>query len=294
MDDLDDLEVTEFITDTEEQDSLDEHIDSEQKIRNQQLWLSFQNAASCITKLYKDRSQPWVPFQNAASNLTTLYKDCIESQKRFARLGYQAGRRKRIRDLNSMLKRRRAAISASSAIKQHSNETIANNANLSFRQQHKSNVDSILDVKQLNLCSDEPSQLSMHSQIQHDLDHHNVQDLNQLSQVTQSSNLASTITSQSQTTICNNEDDLLTFQQALTQPVAKNTRSSPQTNRRHIPGNNQGLLNSRSSLFEQAKSEEDRLRELNQFLSDEYYRHVGSKKRSCSSHGGNSIKRVRD
>lgn len=109
MDDLEDLQASEFVTDTEDQDSLDEKIDAEQRLRNQQLWASFQNAACCITKLYKDRTQanvsPWDPFQHAASNLTTLYKDCIESQRRFARIGYQVGRRRQMRDFNWLIKK---------------------------------------------------------------------------------------------------------------------------------------------------------------------------------------------
>lgn len=111
MDDLDDIHKSEFVTDTDDQDSLDEKIDSEQRMRNHQLWLSFQNAACCITQLYHERSQtnipPWVPFQNAASNLTSLYRDCLESQKRFAKIGYQIGRRKRMRDFNKSIKKRK-------------------------------------------------------------------------------------------------------------------------------------------------------------------------------------------
>lgn len=290
MDDLDELEVSEFVTDNEDQDSLDEKIDSEQKIRNQQLWTSFQNAASCITKLYKDRSQPWVPFQNAASNLTTLYRDCIESQKRFARIGYQAGRRKRIKEIKKLLKKHNANINVANTTTQQQNSEQCHVDNLKYmgsvdgnatdqvsRRRPKSNVDSILDVKQLNLCGDESTNC--------------MQNNSNLDQLAQGQNLKQNSNSiNNHQALGNNEDDLLTFQQALAQPMFKSVKSSPPSSRRHNPYN---MYDTRTQL-EQAKSEEDRLQELNQFLSDEYHRHVGSKKRSCTSHGGSSIKRMRD
>lgn len=280
MDDLDDLQASEFVTDTDDQDSLDERIDSEQRLRNQQLWASFQNAASCITKLYKDRTQPnlspWVPFQNAASNLTTLYKDCIESQRRFARIGYQVGRRKRMRDLRKWLKKNKLQVKQQPQlnIAEHNDHSVLGSDSTredqtSSQQQQHNAVASILAVNQLNLDCDESPTHSMQAQPSLHL------------QASQQPNM--------QTLLCNNEDDLVTFQQALAQPAVKGIKSNQ--NRRPCL-NSSGYLNSRS--IEASKSEEDRLLELNQFLSEEYHRHVGSRKRSCSSIGGNFIKRVRE
>ena len=278
MDDLDDVQASEFITDTDDQDSLDERIDSEQRLRNQQLWASFQNAACCLTKLYKDRAQPnlspWVPFQNAASNLTTLYKDCIESQRRFAKIGYQVGRRRRMRDLKKWLKKNKVQLKPQS----NNNNTDLSESTTTGRlhvedqtsgQQYQNNaVTSILAVNQLNLDCDEPSSNSMQTQ---------PSTLSQASQ--QQTNLH---------TLGNNEDDLVTFQQALVHPATNGNGLKSNQNRRPCL-NSSGYLNSRS--LDQARSEEDRLLELNQFLSEEYNRHVGSRKRSCSSIGGNVIKR---
>lgn len=195
MDDLeDDVQESEFITDTEDQDSLDERIDSEQRLRNQQLWASFQNVACCITKLYKDRTQPnhspWIPFQNAASNLTTLYKDCIESQRRFAKIGYQVGRRRRTRDIKRRLKKHKAQQQNKQQQMQHqqqptqstTNDNIINGSNYDEKQSDELNsgnvpngvepnsnyqsvnlngVSSILAVDQLNIDCDELPSNSM-------------------------------------------------------------------------------------------------------------------------------------
>lgn len=361
MDDLEDLQASEFVTDTEDQDSLDERIDSEQRLRNHQLWTSFQNAASCLTELYKDRAQPnispWVPFQNAASNLTTLYKDCIESQKRFAKIGYQVGRRRRMRELTKLLKKHKIPMKHLQALNanQDLGETYASSptntttttttaatttllsptiasthntsssiinvdqsnhfvasvadaqsptslsssasasasgAGISFSsaaataaavsasaasttdamgQQHN-NVASILAVNQLNLgCDDSPSPNYMQAQPS--------------SQI----HLQQPLTSP-QISLGNGEDDLLTFQQALAQPTTIRGIKSSQ-NRRPC-SNSQGYFNSNRPI--DSKTEEERLLELNQFLSEEYHRHVGSRKRSCSTLGGSPIKRLRD
>ncbi|XP_055269188.1 HUWE1-associated protein modifying stress responses-like [Moschus berezovskii] len=51
------------------------------KHKQQKLWHLFQNSATAVAQLYKDRvcQQPglslWVPFQNAATAVTNLYKD---------------------------------------------------------------------------------------------------------------------------------------------------------------------------------------------------------------------------
>lgn len=324
MDDLEDLQASEFVTDNEDQDSLDERIESEQRLRNQQLWASFQNAACCITKLYKDRAQPnttpticspWIPFQNAASNLTTLYKDCIESQRRFALLGYQVGRRKRVRDLAKTLKKHKLAAkqlqdytagSDLSGFKMNScsGDQLSDIAS----QQHNNQEASILAVNQLSLrgCDDLPSN-SMQTcqpltQISQQSFHHQQQSLaNQTSQQQhqQQQHLLQSQQSQSNPQILqsNNDDDLVTFQQALaSQPAAlKASNIKLNQNRRSCSGAQTGYFtsNNRATSIEH-KTEEDRLLELNQFLSEEYYRHVGSRKRSCSNLGGSSLKRFRE
>ena len=92
-----------------------------------------------------------------------------------------------------------------------------------------------------------------------------------------------------QSILGNNEEDLLTFQQALAQPTAvKGVKTSQ--HRRQCSAT-PGYLSNRAA---DPTSEEERLFELNQFLSEEYHRHVGSKKRSSSTLGGSPIKRLRE
>lgn len=297
MDDLDDPQESEFVTDTDDQDSLDEKIESEQRLRNHQLWASFQNAACCITELYKDRAQPnispWVPFQNAASNLTSLYKDCVESQKRFAKIGYQIGRRKRLRDLNKLLKKHKLAAKQLQAIAAGERGSIGlPDATTNSEQVDRSNyhgVSSILAVNQLNIDCEESASNSMQQaqinsgQFPIKQPAQNQQQPTQMQQQTnqQQANL--------QVLLGNNEDHLITFQQALiAQPQNRGIKSGQF---RRSCGSHGSHLTNRAIDH---KSEEERRLELNQFLSDEYHRHVGARKRSCSNLGGGTIKRFRE
>jgi len=339
MDDLDDIKESEFVTDTDDQDSLDEKIDSEQRIRNQELWASFQDAACCITKLYKDRTQPnvspWIPFQHAASNLTTLYKNCIESQRRFAKIGYQVGRRKRLKEFKKLLKRHHLQTKSNNG--QSDGDTNAINdissessqfasTNLLQPLQRRNTVSSILAVNKLNLDCEEMSSHQMEEKNKPEQEYHHSQQFHIINEQHQqhttgfiapqhnniihnSNNTDSCIntlnsyhnnqnTSQNPimpSLIANNEEDLVTFQQALVQPAAiKSVKLGHNTRRPSmnttVPA---GFMTNRSSI-DVTKSEEDRLLELNQFLSEEYHRHVGSRKRSCASIGGNVIKRARE
>uniref|UniRef100_A0A6G1SFL2 UPF0472 protein C16orf72 n=1 Tax=Aceria tosichella TaxID=561515 RepID=A0A6G1SFL2_9ACAR len=317
MDDLDDLRASEFVTDTDDQDSLDERIETEQSLRNQQLWSSFQNAACCITKLYKDRAQPnislWIPFQNAASNLTTLYKDCIESQRRFAKIGYQIGRRKRKKSSRGINKKNQSQFRQQQQQLQHCNDSMSGaQANLTFGQQpsqQPNGVSSILAVNQLNLNCDESPTHSMHAQTagalidpqqqqqqQHPIALENFQQLSNHHQdhhhTIQSATLMQHQSGAQATQIGNNEDNLVTFQQALVQPAVIRSIKSGQNNINNHSSRTNYLNN--CTIESPIESEEDRLLELNRFLSEEYHRHVGSRKRSCSAVGGNMVKRVRE
>lgn len=319
MNDLDDLKASEFVTDTDDQDSLDERIETEQNLRNQQLWASFQNAACCITKLYKDRAQPnvslWVPFQNAASNLTTLYKECVDSQRRFAKIGYQIGRKKckknsRGGQRRQQSKNQQQPCSAENGV--HYNDSMftaqANNTSciqLQQEQQLQLQSDaSTLAVNQLNLNCDESPSHSMQASAANasiNQQHHsevleNFQQLSNHHQNHHTNIQASTILQHQSNThttpLSNNEDNLVTFQQALVQPaVIRSIKSGQNSNNNH---SNRSSFPNNCTIDPVHKSEEERLLELNRFLSEEYHRHVGSRKRSCSAIGGNMVKRVRE
>lgn len=100
-------------------DEIEKAPDMERQIQNekdgvvQKLWIIFQNAATSIAQLYKDRQHGaslWVPFQNAASSVTTLYKECIESHKPLVDISYQSGFQKRNKDLISWAKKKKRQI----------------------------------------------------------------------------------------------------------------------------------------------------------------------------------------
>uniref|UniRef100_A0A8D2E4Q4 Uncharacterized protein n=1 Tax=Sciurus vulgaris TaxID=55149 RepID=A0A8D2E4Q4_SCIVU len=79
--------------------------------KQQKLWHLFQNSATAVAQLYKDRvcQQPglslWVPFQNAATAVTNLYKESVDTHQRSFDIGIQIGYQRTIRreDLISFL-----------------------------------------------------------------------------------------------------------------------------------------------------------------------------------------------
>lgn len=101
------------IDEIEKAPDLEREIQSEKDCVVQKLWIIFQNAATSIAQLYRDRqhsASSWVPFQNAASSVTTLYKECIESHKPLVDVSYQCGYQKRNKDLISWAKKRKRQI----------------------------------------------------------------------------------------------------------------------------------------------------------------------------------------
>ena len=291
-----------------------------------QLWASFQNAACCITKLYRDRTQPnvssWIPFQNAASNLTTLYKDCIESQRLFAKLGYQVGRQRRSRELRKLLKKHQVQ-SKSSCSQRAGDINQFNDVVSGSSQSAASNMDrrnysavaSILAVNQLKLDCDEmnahPNEAKNLSSHQYPIQqqHQSFQSNNGQQQqpydpqrqhhsiISESLNSHHNQQQQQQQSLTallgNNEEDLVAFQQALVQPISVRSVKMGHNNRRPSVNSVQSAYTNNRSI-ESNNVEEDRLLELNKFLSEEYHRHVGSRKRSCTSIGGGVIKRARE
>ncbi|XP_077490143.1 LOW QUALITY PROTEIN: HUWE1-associated protein modifying stress responses [Amblyomma americanum] len=101
------------IEEVERAPDLESQIQNERDTSSQKLWLLFQNSATCVAQLYKDRQHGvslWVPFQNAASSVTNLYKECLEAQRRVSELGYQSGYQRRTKDLLAWAKKRKRHI----------------------------------------------------------------------------------------------------------------------------------------------------------------------------------------
>ncbi|XP_061426065.1 HUWE1-associated protein modifying stress responses-like isoform X1 [Lethenteron reissneri] len=94
----------------------DDRLALEREQAAQKLWLSFQNSATAVAQLYKDRVcqqqgvSLWIPFQNAASAVTNLYKDGAETHRRSYEHGAQMGLQRRTRDVLAWAKKRRRTI----------------------------------------------------------------------------------------------------------------------------------------------------------------------------------------
>ncbi|XP_054284642.1 HUWE1-associated protein modifying stress responses-like [Macrosteles quadrilineatus] len=87
---------------------------NDRDLATQKAWCCFQNSATAIAQLYKDRLQDvptlWVPFQTAAGSVATLYKDATEAIKRQGELGTQCGYQRRNKELLNWARKKRRHI----------------------------------------------------------------------------------------------------------------------------------------------------------------------------------------
>uniref|UniRef100_UPI00358E98CB HUWE1-associated protein modifying stress responses 1 isoform X2 n=1 Tax=Myxine glutinosa TaxID=7769 RepID=UPI00358E98CB len=98
-------------------DDEEDRIVADREQTAQRLWLAFQNSATAVAQLYKDRvcqqqqgMSLWIPFQTAASAVTTLYKDGAEVHRRSYDHGIQLGNQRRTCDVLAWVKKRRRTI----------------------------------------------------------------------------------------------------------------------------------------------------------------------------------------
>jgi len=88
-------------------------LQSERDLAHQKVWFSFQNTATAIAQLYKDRLQGvslWLPFQTAAGAVTSLYKDSSDAIRRTSELGIQCGYQRRNKEILSWARKKRRHI----------------------------------------------------------------------------------------------------------------------------------------------------------------------------------------
>ncbi|CAB1417511.1 unnamed protein product [Pleuronectes platessa] len=90
--------------------------EEESEQSQQKLWHLFQNSATAVAQLYKDRVcqqqglSLWVPFQNAATAVTNLYKESMEARQRSYDLGIHLGYQRRNKEVIAWVKKRRRTI----------------------------------------------------------------------------------------------------------------------------------------------------------------------------------------
>ncbi|XP_008138524.2 HUWE1-associated protein modifying stress responses [Eptesicus fuscus] len=88
----------------------------EEEHEQRKLWHLFQNSATAVAQLYKDRVcqqqglSLWVPFQNAAAAVTSLYQESVDTQQRSFDTGIQIGYQRRNKDVLAWVKKRRRTI----------------------------------------------------------------------------------------------------------------------------------------------------------------------------------------
>ncbi|XP_069124781.1 HUWE1-associated protein modifying stress responses-like [Argopecten irradians] len=90
-----------------------ETLQAQREYATQKLFFHFQNSATSIAQLYKDRQSGlslFIPFQNAAASVTSLYKDSVDSLRRCVDVGVQRGRQHRTKDIVAWAKKRRRHI----------------------------------------------------------------------------------------------------------------------------------------------------------------------------------------
>ncbi|XP_066153248.1 HUWE1-associated protein modifying stress responses [Euwallacea fornicatus] len=99
----------------ETQPDYDQNLAQENELFQRKVWTSFQDSATAIAQLYRDRftGEPgtiWVQFQTAAGTVTTLYKESCEGLKKITELGKQNGYQNRNKELLNWVKRKRRLI----------------------------------------------------------------------------------------------------------------------------------------------------------------------------------------
>ncbi|GAB1602405.1 UPF0472 protein C16orf72 homolog [Argonauta hians] len=93
--------------------NMEERLQSEREYAAQKLWSAFQNSATAIAQMYRDRHQGlslWGPFRNAATAVTDMYKDSIDTLRGCIDVGVQCGKQHRTKDIIAWAKKKRRHI----------------------------------------------------------------------------------------------------------------------------------------------------------------------------------------
>lgn len=100
------------ISETEQREPSEDDV----KQNREKLWQMFQNSATAVAQLYKERVcyqqglSLWVPFQSAATAVTNLYKESVDVHQWSYELGIQTGHQRRNKDVLAWVKKRRRTI----------------------------------------------------------------------------------------------------------------------------------------------------------------------------------------
>lgn len=95
----------EYVRTIETQPNYEHEYLTERDTAIRRVWDTFQESATSVTQLYKDRLSTddagalWLPFQTAAGTITTLYKDACDGFRRTGDSAIQCGYQRRTREL---------------------------------------------------------------------------------------------------------------------------------------------------------------------------------------------------
>ncbi|GAB6021073.1 hypothetical protein CHUAL_003707 [Chamberlinius hualienensis] len=127
-----------IIQELENEQDIEEHRRSQEKdFVAQKCWQLFQNSATAIAQLYKDRqldSSLWSSFQTAAGAVTCLYKEALEFNKQTYELGLACGRHSRNKEILSWIKKHRRPIRREDLIAFLCNKSLPTRSRSSPRQ----------------------------------------------------------------------------------------------------------------------------------------------------------------
>lgn len=93
--------------------NMEERLQTEREYAAQKLWSAFQNSATAVAQMYRDRHQGrslWGPFRNAATAVTDMYKDSIDTLRVCIDVGVQCGKQHRTKDIIAWAKKKRRHI----------------------------------------------------------------------------------------------------------------------------------------------------------------------------------------
>jgi len=94
-----------LIAEIDSEPSYDREYEKQKDVVSRNIWGAFQDSATSIAQLYRDRScfndagALWLPFQTAAGTVTTLYKESCDGIRRTNELAVQSGYQRRTREI---------------------------------------------------------------------------------------------------------------------------------------------------------------------------------------------------
>lgn len=230
---------------------IENEFESEKCNYDRKLWTYFQTCALAIAQLYRDnvnmQHNLWNSFQQASTNVACLYKECSEFQKKMYDGNYQNGYQKRTKELLTWAKKKKNNIRRDELIAFLSGRPTSHMHSSFYhhRLTRPSRPSRTADDLQRFLNSSSPNSKANSRLIFND-------------PISEPNSLMSPPFNNSPD---NDETNLETFREAISTSL-RNSATIINSNSRRSPRSN--------------------IEDLNEFINQEYHRHVESRKRTSS------------